>query len=113
MTDQSNYAKYRGRCREMSEEAVAADPTLTLVRGHYFCPIWCRKEPHWWTVRPNGTIYDPTRLQFPSRGHGVYLPFSGTIECEECGTQVAEEDATIDGNHAFCSGACYARCVGF
>lgn len=33
MTDQDNYAKHRGRCREMREAAVAADPTLTLVRG--------------------------------------------------------------------------------
>ena len=36
------YTKFRGKCKQMSEEAVAADPTLRLVRGHYFCPFWAR-----------------------------------------------------------------------
>jgi hypothetical protein len=107
------YAKYRGKCRSMSEAAVAADPTLRLVRGHYFCPIY-GQQAHWWTVRPDGTIYDPTALQFPSNGHGEYVEFDGWHDCAECGKKIREEDAAIGGNghYAFCSGKCYARFVG-
>ena len=36
----SDYLTYHGRCKELAEEAVTADPTLRLVRGHYHCPIW-------------------------------------------------------------------------
>jgi hypothetical protein len=45
---QKDYIEFRGRCKELSEKAVAADPSLTLVRGYYFCPIWCIEEQHWW-----------------------------------------------------------------
>lgn len=38
-SDWSDYAKYRGKCKEMSEEAVAQDPSLRLVRGYYHCPF--------------------------------------------------------------------------
>ncbi len=107
-----DYTKYRGRCREMAEEAVRIDPTLRLVRGHYYCPIWNSEEQHWWTVRPDGSVYDPSRKQFPSAGHGFYEEFDGFIDCEECGKHVKEEEATIDGTHAFCSNECYGRHVG-
>ena len=106
------YRLYRGRCKELSEAACAEDPTLKLVRGHYYCPMWNRDEPHWWTVRPDGTIHDPTREQFPSRGLGAYTPFSGMVECAECGKEVAEDDADLDGNYAFCSHRCHGRFVG-
>ncbi len=106
------YATFRGRCKELSEAACQADPTLTLVRGHYHCPIWGTKEAHWWTVRPDGTIHDPTKLQFPSGGLGEYVPFDGTIECDECGKVVPEDEAQIHGRYAFCSGLCNARFVG-
>ena len=33
------YKKFRGKCKEVCEEACEKDPSLTLVRGHYFCPI--------------------------------------------------------------------------
>ena len=108
------YRKFRGRCKELSEEACKADPLLTLVRGHYFCPIWNTEEPHWWTVRQDGTIYDPTKEQFPSKGMGLYTPFDGTVSCSECGKEIPEEAAYIDenGHYAFCSGTCYGRFVG-
>jgi hypothetical protein len=108
---ETDYMQFRGRCKELSEAAVAAEPTLTLVRGHYHCPYW-GKQAHWWTVRHDGTIYDPSAAQFPSRGIGEYQPFDGWHECEQCGTQVREEDAYIDLPHLFCSSTCYARCVG-
>jgi len=106
---ENDYLKYRGKCKEMSEAAVAADPTLTLVRGHYHCPLW-GEQPHWWTVRQDGTIYDPTKNQFPSKGIGEYVPFNGTVSCEQCGKEVHEDDAVLYGNYAFCSGECVCRC---
>jgi hypothetical protein len=106
------YKLFRGRCKELSEAACAADPTLTLVRGHYFCPLWNTDEQHWWCVKPDGTIVDPTREQFPSKGGGIYTPFNGMCECAECGTEVPEEKAVIEGRYAFCSSKCFGRFVG-
>lgn len=111
MDVKSDYELYRGKCREMSELEVAKDPTLRLARGYYFCPIW-GKQPHWWTVRPDGTIHDPSAKQFPSKGIGEYVESDGTVECAECGKRLAEADADIDGNYAFCSSRCHGRFVG-
>jgi hypothetical protein len=114
MTHSANegYTLFRGRCKELSEAACAADQTLTLVRGHYWCPIWNRDEPHWWTVRPDGTIHDPSKAQFPSNGLGTYTPFDGLVECAECGKVLPEADASFASNYAFCSSRCYGRFVG-
>jgi hypothetical protein len=109
MTD---YMRFRGRCRELSEAACVTDSSLTLVRGHYFCPIWNVEEQHWWTKREDGTIFDPSAAQFPSKGHGIYTEFDGMIECAECGKKVAEKDASIDGRYAFCSYRCNGKFVG-
>lgn len=111
MTSTELYLKYRGKCREMSEEAVKADPTLTLVRGHYECPFW-GSQPHWWTVRPDGTIFDPTVLQFPSAGMGKYVPFDGMVKCAQCTKEMKEEDADFDGKYAFCSNTCHGIFIG-
>lgn len=111
-TDGGNdYAKYRGKCKELSEAAVLADPSLTLVRGHYHCPFW-GEQAHWWTVRKDGTIRDPTAAQFPSRGRGRYEPFDGTAPCAECGKTIQEEKARFESNYAFCSYECHGRFVG-
>lgn len=107
-----DYEKYRGKCRELSEAEIAKDSSLTLVRGHYFCPIWNSLEQHWWTVDKDGKINDPSRLQFPSKGFGIYEPFDGNVECAECGKVVKEEDASIDGRYTFCSYKCHGRFVG-
>jgi hypothetical protein len=106
-----DYAKYRGKCKEMSDALIAADPTLTLVRGHYHCPMW-GEQPHWWTKTKDGTIIDPTKDQFPSRGIGEYVEFSGTIPCANCDKPIREEDADIEGNYAFCSYECHGKFVG-
>jgi len=84
----------------------------SLVRGHYYCPIWNSDEQHWWTTRKDGTIYDPTKDQFPSRGNGIYTPFSGIVNCAECGKPMKEEDALFDSRYAFCSGQCRLSFVG-
>ncbi len=107
----SNYLEYRGKCKEMSEEAVRLDPTLTLVRGFYHCPIW-GKQPHWWCRKADGEIYDPTKLQFPSQGIGEYVEFDGIVECSECGKKMREEDAMFESNYVFCSYGCHMRFVG-
>lgn len=112
MTPEEGYRRFRGRCKELSEALVAENPTLTLVRGHYFCPIWNRDEPHWWAVAQDGTIHDPTRHQFPSAGHGEYTPFDGTVTCAECGNDVPEAQAVPMGNYACCSERCARRLVG-
>lgn len=110
---ESNYLKFRGKCKEFCEQAVSEDPSLTIVRGHYFCPLWNTDEPHWWCVQKDGTIYDPTRLQFPSAGKGIYTSFNGMLECAECGKEFPETpNADIDGNYAFCSTPCHMRFVG-
>jgi hypothetical protein len=111
-TQQTDYMRFRGKCRKLSEAALASDPTLTLVRGYYFCPIWNSKEAHWWTVRSDGTIYDPSAKQFPSGGLGTYEEFSGMLECAECGKEIPEEGADIESNYAFCSPRCHMRFVG-
>lgn len=107
------YAQFRGKCKELSELACAEDATLTLTRGHYYCPIWGRDEPHWWCVRKDGSVFDPSKGQFPSKGLGIYTPFNGFVPCAECGAEMREEDvACFEGNYAFCSTKCAMRFVG-
>lgn len=62
-----DYLTYRGKCKEMSEDLVRQNPSLSLVRGHYICPIW-GSQPHWWVKDTSGAILDPTKRQFPLRG---------------------------------------------
>jgi len=109
--EQSDYLKFRGKCREMSEALCAEDKTLTLMRGHYFDPQW-GEQPHWWCQRADGTVVDPTAAQFPSKGGGVYVPFDGFVECSECGKRLKEEDAEFESNYVFCSYTCHGRFVG-
>jgi len=109
---ESDYMKFRGRCRELSEDACKADPSLKLVRGHYFCPMW-GKQAHWWTVRADGSVFDPSAAQFPSRGMGEYVPFDGWLECDQCGKPIKEGDVQYgEGRYVFCSYRCYGVCIG-
>lgn len=113
MPDEENdYLKFRGKCREAAEAAVLEDPTLRLVRGHYHCPLWGTEEAHWWCVRPDGSIFDPTARQFPSKGLGEYVEFNGVVECAQCGKEIPEAEARFDSRYAFCSSACNMRFVG-
>lgn len=107
-----NYLKFRGKCKELSEELCANNPNLTLVRGYYFCPIWNSEEQHWWCKDKTGKIIDPSKDQFPSRGLGFYREFDGTLECSNCGKSMLESEAMFDSNYAFCSTACNMRFVG-
>jgi len=103
----------RGRCHELAKKACEEDPTLRLVRGHYYCAHW-GEQPHWWAEKPDGTIVDPTAAQFPSGGRGAYIEFDGFVECEECGKCLPEAEMIMagNGNHPVCSDTCYGRLVG-
>lgn len=105
----NNYTKYRGKCKEMSEELVKENSNLRLVRGHYHCPVWGEQE-HWWTVDINdGTIHDPTKLQFPSKGCGEYIEFNGFCTCTVCGKKTKEEDTIFYSNYTYCSDECVLK----
>jgi len=108
----SNYLKYRGKCKEFCDAAIKKDPSLTLVRGFYYCPLSNKEEQHWWTKKQNGTIYDPTAKQFLSNGVGEYREFDGIFNCENCGKPVKEEDIKMCGNFPCCSNRCCLRLVG-
>ena len=107
----SDYMTYRGKCKQLSEELVQNDSSLVLVRGYYHYPFW-GKQAHWWTRAPDGTVIDPTVLQFPSKGMGDYEEFDGTVECSNCGKQIAEEDGDYESNYVFCSYTCHGQFVG-
>ena len=107
-----DYLQYRGKCKEYSEALCNEDPTLRLVRGFYHCPLW-GKQDHWWCEKPDGTIVDPTVMQFPTSGEGAeYEEFAGICECAECGKKVREEDAMFQSRYAYCSSRCMMAHVG-
>ena len=111
-SEQSDYLKYRGKCKEMCEQLITEQPELTLVRGHYVCPVWGSQE-HWWCIDIEGRVIDPSVRQFPTNGIGAeYIPFNGIVTCEECGKQLPEEDAQFMGNYPVCSSKCGLRLVG-
>lgn len=108
----SNYLKYRGKCKEFCQRAIEKDPSLRLVRGYYYCPVWDVEEQHWWTERPDGSIYDPTKKQFGSQGTGTYREFDGTLPCAECGKIILEKHIVHMGHYQVCSTKCALRLVG-
>ena len=113
MEQETEYLKFRGKCKELAEEACKADLTLTLVRGFYHCPLW-GKQNHWWCKKVDGTVVDPSVKQFPTAGAGAeYEEFNGAIECEYCHKEVPEADAYMVEHHAYCSYTCYGHDVGF
>lgn len=107
-----DYGRYRGRCKILAEAAAARDPSLTVVRGTYVCPLW-GDQGHWWTTRPDGSIYDPSVRQFPTCGSAAqYVPFSGRVACTECGREISEAEAISCGSFPVCSHKCACRLVG-
>lgn len=109
---QTDYEKYRGKCKEYCEEVLKDKPELTLVRGYYHCPMWGKQE-HWWLKDEKGNIIDPTVKQFPTKGIAAeYEEFNGICECAECGKEFKEEEGRFHGNYAFCSSRCFGHFVG-
>lgn len=111
--DQTDYKKFRGKCKEMSMAACESDPSLRLVRGHYFCPFTNKEEQHWWCEDQGGNVVDPSKDQFLSRGQGTYTEFSGKVNCAECGKELAEKSAKFYGRYPLCpDSTCILRFVG-
>jgi len=109
---ETNYTKYRGKCKEMSEELCRKDPSLTLVRGYYHCPMWGR-QPHWWVKDKQGNIVDPTVQQFLTAGIAAeYAEYDGTAECSNCGKDVIVSECRTESNYVFCSEKCHGKFVG-
>ncbi len=108
---ETDYMKYRGKCKEFVDQAIKDDPTLTAVRGFYHCPIE-GKRAHWWCRKSDGSIFDPTARQFKSKGIGDYEEFDGTVECSQCGKMMTEAEASFESNYAFCSTRCHMIFVG-
>jgi hypothetical protein len=111
-----DYERFRGKCKQLAEDAVRQDPTLTLVRGYYVCSAW-GKQTHWWTTRPDGSVFDPACRQFPSNGRGEYIPFDGKVGCEICGKIMTEREvyrfefSGLGSQDALCSEECYGKYV--
>ena len=99
----SDYQAAYGKCADITQRMVEAFPELTRVRGHYYCPCWGERE-HWWLTDLEGDIVDPTKSQFPSHGHGAYVPRDEsqpepTGKCPNCG------DYCYNGDYC-CSESC-------
>lgn len=83
------YSTAFGYCKPVCQEMNKVFPELKLVRGHYYDASWGERM-HWWLVDPDGNIIDPTAIQFPSKGKGVYIPWDEsqpepTGKCRQCG----------------------------
>jgi hypothetical protein len=70
----TDYEKYRGKCKEMSEALVLENPTLILIRGRYHCPFW-GEQAHWWCKKSDGTIVP--KISFRQRGLANMLSSTG------------------------------------
>ena len=109
----TNYVKYRGKCKEFCQELIQSNPDFKLVRGYYYEPLWDREEEHWWCVDGSNEIHDPTRMQYPSGGiKEFYREFDGTLDCAECGKTITESEIVSIGRYAVCSKRCALSLVG-
>lgn len=102
-----------GRCKELSDRMLLAFPELRQVRGHYFDAAWGERE-HWWLVAPDGAVVDPTAAQFPTKGHGEYVPWQeGDPEpvgkCMNCGNYCYEHANWCSDDCAAALNAAYCR----
>ena len=103
-----------GQCSKATLAMVEDFPELQRIRGHYYCLAWGERA-HWWCVAPDGSIVDPTAMQFPSKGTGEYEPWiEGTKEptgmCPECGGYCYDGETFCSEN---CGIAYVAYCNSF
>ena len=103
----TDYLKYRGKCKTLSEEYIKENPEYELVRGWYMCPFWGKQQHFWTQHKQTHEIVDPSKDQFPSKGMGEYIKFNGYFECEACGKKIHEDDAYYVDQHIYCSYICY------
>ena len=86
------YSKAYGNCKPICKQMKEHFPELKRIRGHYYCIVWGERM-HWWLQPENGDIIDPTAIQFPTKGHGVYEPWDETQDepigkCPNCGEYI-------------------------
>lgn len=99
-----SWDKAYGKCHETSVEMQKVFPELILCRGWYQCPFSDEHE-HWWLKTPGGEIIDPTAIQFPSKGNGVYREFVVGVDkeakgkCPECGEYFYDESGFCCPEH--------------
>lgn len=106
----NDYLKYRGKCKELAEQACKENKSLRLIRGWYICPV-LGKQQHWWAKDERGIIHDPSKNQFPSKGTGEYIEFDGYFTCEVCGKIFPESELHALGSHTTCSYECYGKLI--
>lgn len=105
------YRKFRGQCLPLSLAVVREHPDWRLVRGFVECPFNGREQ-HWWTERPDGSIFDPSIRQYNAPGLLSYEEYEGVLSCFGCGVDVNEKDAVSDGSHRYCTESCLRYTIG-
>lgn len=77
-------------CMEATESMAAAFPELRRVRGHAM--VGLHDRPHWWLVKTDGEIVDPTAHQWgvqPSSYCEIPLDAEEPHgKCYECGVEL-------------------------
>jgi hypothetical protein len=66
-----------GACGIYCDDMRKVFPELKLITGHYSDPLTNSMYEHFWLEAPDGSVVDPTAIQFPTRGYGSYHPLSG------------------------------------
>lgn len=110
MIMQSKYKKWitenvkdvYGKCNTVTDLMLEEFPELIKVRGHYYCSTWGERE-HWWCKTRDNEVIDPTALQFPSKGKGVYIEFKEgarepTGKCMNCSEYCYNGENTCSKN---------------
>lgn len=98
-----NAADALGSCYAVTQHMQKDFPELKRVRGHYHDAFWGPRT-HWWLIAPDGSIVDPTKIQFPDQ-NGEYEPWTEgskepTGKCPNCGGYCYDGDS-------LCSDRCY------
>jgi hypothetical protein len=100
------------RCCISSQEMKDAFPELLIIKGHVENLEVGRQE-HWWCETIDGTIVDPTVVQFVAPEKLEYFPFKpGDIirvgKCAYCCDDINKPVQTLDGPFEhFCDDYCY------
>lgn len=105
-----------GACSQRTTEMQQAFPELRRVAGFYYSIGWGQRE-HFWLETEDGEIIDPTAMQFPCKGNGVYerlsedeilrLPIG---MCANCGEPIYRDSECTD---TVCSRSCAAAYVAY
>jgi len=105
------YKDAYGQCHKVTSAMKEVFPELTVVKGHYFC-AWGDRD-HCWLTAPDGTIVDPTVIQFP--GLGEYKPWNPGDEvrvgrCMNCGDDIWRAVQSLTGDPGGSTIVCSKEC---